>query len=438
MSTPPPGPAEPSSSPAGTPASSLDPERARSVLGGVVLGTLLVALDLAAMATALPAVAADLGLDRLFALPVAAWCLGLAVAVPLAALAARGGARWPVLLGAAALLVVGGVLAALAGLEEVGGSVGEGPATLMAVGRLVEGAGAGGVVVLAGSALAQAVPAALQARVQAALVLVTGAGAFLGALAGGLLGGIDGGWRAVPLLAAVLALVAVVQLRAVRTMPPVGAGPGGRVRPLLRRRPVAIGVSVGAVLGGVGVAGLVLAPLHLLDVSPAARGALVAATVLAALVGVVLASAAIARVGASLALAQAGTVGALLAAAGFALVPLTAGHGPGVAVLPLLLAGFGVGAAIQGTALVVSVVALQGEEREAIAALSVARRAGGVVGALVLLLLPLGRAGLEVAGPGLGTVGSAAVAAAVLLVLTLPALALLPRRSEPRHPPAVG
>ncbi|NNH24866.1 hypothetical protein HLB09_17570, partial [Pseudokineococcus marinus] len=92
------------------------PQQARSVLAGVLVATLLAALDLLAVAVALPEMALDLELERALALPVGAGVVGLVVAVPLAARLSRHGPR-PVLLGAAAALVVaGGVATALAPL----------------------------------------------------------------------------------------------------------------------------------------------------------------------------------------------------------------------------------------------------------------------------------------------------------------------------------
>ncbi|MEJ5886888.1 MFS transporter [Pseudokineococcus marinus] len=416
------------------------PQQARSVLAGVLVATLLAALDLLAVAVALPEMALDLELERALALPVGAGVVGLVVAVPLAARLSRHGPR-PVLLGAAAALVVaGGVATALAPLPT--GAAGDAPGSLLAVGlgRLAQGVGVGALVVGAGAALVRGVPAALQVRVQAALVLVTGVGALLGALVGGLLADVPGGWRAVPLLAPVLAVVALVLLRSVRALPrgeappPAAAGPSSWA--VLRHRVVLLGAVVGVVVGAVTVLVLVDAVLFLDLERPLLRGLLVAAGVVAGVVGVVGATTAIARVGRQPRLAQVGTAGALVAAAGTYLVGWLLLDGPPLALLPLVLVGAGLGAAVQATGLVVSILCPEGAEREAAAALGAGRRAGALVGALVVLLAPLA-GDLEGTGAAPAGVlsGVVAVVGVLALLAVVPVLAVLPRRGAVRHLP---
>lgn len=410
------------------------------MLAGVLVATLLAALDLLAVAAAVPEMALDLELERTVALPVGAAVVGLVVAVPLAARASRRGPRLPLLGLAAALVVVGGIATALAPVPT--GATGDGTASLLAVGlgRLAQGAGAGALVVGAGAALVTGVPASLQVRVQAALVLVTGVGAVLGALVGGLLADVPGGWRAVPLLAPVLAVVALVLLRSARARPredappPVGAGPSSWA--VLRHRVVLLGAVVGVVVGFVAVVALVDATYALQLERPLARGLLLAAGVLAGVVGVVAATAAIAKVGRHPGLAQAGTAGAVLAALGVVLGAWLLGPDQVAAVVPLLLVGAGLGAAVQGTGLVVSVLSPEGAEREAAAALGAARRIGGLLGALVVLLVPL-TADLDGVGPSpLGVLSLVAtVAGALSLLAVVPVLAVMPRRGDVRHPP---
>ncbi|MEJ5866884.1 MFS transporter [Pseudokineococcus sp. 5B2Z-1] len=416
------------------------PQQARSVLAGVLVATLLAALDLLAVAVALPELALDLELERALALPVGAGVVGLVLAVPLAARLSRHGPR-PVLLGAAAALVVaGGVATALAPLPT--GAAGDAPGSLLAVGlgRLAQGAGVGALVVGAGAALVRGVPAALQVRVQAALVLVTGVGALLGALVGGLLADVPGGWRAVPLLAPVLAVVALVLLRSVRALPrgeappPAAAGPSSWA--VLRHRVVLLGAVVGVVVGAVTVLVLVDAVLFLDLERPLLRGLLVAAGVVAGVVGVVGATTAIARVGRQPHLAQVGTAGAVVAAVGTWLVAWLVGAGQPAAVLPLVLVGAGLGAAVQGTGLVVSVLSPEGSEREAAAALGAGRRAGALVGALVVLLAPLaGDLDGTGAAPAGVLSGVVAVVGVLALLAVVPVLAVLPRRGPVRHLP---
>jgi len=410
------------------------------VLAGVLVATLLAALDLLAVAVATPELALDLELGRTPALPVGAAVLGLVLAVPLAARASRRGPRLPLLALAVALVVAGGVATASAPAPT--GATGDGAGALLAVGlgRLAQGAGAGALVVGAGAALVTGVPASLQVRVQAALVLVTGAGAVLGALVGGLLSDVPGGWRAVPLLAPVLALVALVLLRSARPLPSTGAAPPATAGPTpwaaLRSRVVLLGAVVGLVVGLVAVLALVAATYSLQLERPLLRGLLLAAGVLAGVVGVVAATAAIAAVGRHPALAQAGTAGAVLAALGAGLLAWLVGPGQPAAVVPLLLLGAGLGAAVQGTGLVVSVLCPEGSEREATAALGAARRVGGLLGAVLVLLVPLA-GDLDGLGPSpLGLLGRVVTVGAVLaLLVCVPVLAVLPRRGDVRHPP---
>ncbi|MEJ5945951.1 MFS transporter [Pseudokineococcus basanitobsidens] len=431
--------APPPAGPTGGAHPAASPREARSVLAGVLVATLLVSLDLLAVAAAVPELALDLELERAVALPVGASVLGVALAVPAAARAcARGPRAWLLAL-AAVLLVVGGVAVALAPVPD--GAAGDDPGSLLAVGlgRLVQGLGAGGLVVGAGSALATTVPAALQVRVQAALVLVTGAGAVLGALVGGVLAGVPGGWRAVPLLAPALAVVALVLLRPVRSRPVAAAPPAPAAGPsswsVLRHRVVLLGAVVGGAVGAVAVLALVQASLLLALEQPLPRGLLLAAGVLAGLAGVVGATTAIARVGRRPHLAQVGTAGAVVAAVGVLGLAWLVGPGRPASVVPLVLVGLGLGAVVQGTGLVVSVLCPEGAEREAAAALGAARRIGGVVGAVVVLLVPL-LGSVDGVGPtpqGVLTpvVG---VGGALLLLALVPVLGVLPRRGDVRHP----
>ncbi|WP_299037733.1 MFS transporter [uncultured Pseudokineococcus sp.] len=415
------------------------PGTARSVLAGVLVATLLAALDLVAAAVAAPALVLDLELERALAVPAAASVVGLVLAVPLAARASARGPRARLLVVAAALVVAGAALVALAPVPT--GAGGDDPASVLAVGagRLLAGAGAGALVVGAGATLASTVPAGLQVRVQAALVLVTGVGAVLGALVGGLLADVPAGWRVVPLLAPVLALVALVLLRSVRSLPRDAAGPPPEVAtPLgaLGTRVVLLGAVAGGVVGAVAVAVLVEAPLVLGLERPLLRGLLVAAGVLAGVVGVVAASAAVARLGARPQMAQVGTVGLVVAVAGLVLLPRLAGAGQATSVLPLLLVGAGLGAVVQGTGLVVSLACPPGQERQATGALGAARRAGALGAALVVMAAPLLGA---VDGTGAGPQGVldrvVVLGGALLLLACVPLLGVLPRQGEVRHPP---
>ncbi|MEJ5913028.1 MFS transporter [Pseudokineococcus sp. 1T1Z-3] len=416
------------------------PRQARSVLAGVLVATLLVSFDLLAAAAAMPELRRDLELERAVALPVAASVLGVALAVPVAARASARGPRLALLVAAALLVLAGGVAVTLApgptGLD------GDASASVLAVGlgRLAQGVGAGALVVGAGAALVTTVPTELQVRVQAALVLVTGVGAVLGALAGGLLADQVGGWRAVPLLSAALAVVALVLLRSVRARPRTSAPRSPAAGPsswaVLRQRGVLLGAVVGAVVGTTALLALVQTVLFLELTPPLVRAAVLVAGVLAGLVGVVAATAALARVGRAPAVAQTGTVGAVVAAAGLLLVAWLVLDGPPLALLPVVLVGLGLGAVVQGTGLVVSLLAPEGSEREATAALGAARRLGGVMAALLVLLLPLFGV-LDGSGPtpeGLLTpvVG---VGGTLLLLALVPLLGVLPRQGEQRHPP---
>ncbi len=412
----------------------------RQVLAGVLVATFLAALDLVAAAVAAPAAVLDLELERALAVPAAASVVGTVVAAPLAARASARGPRPLVLLLAAALLVVGGAAVALTPTPS--GAAGDdlGAVLALGLGRLLAGAGAGALVVAAGAALASAVPVGLQVRVQAALVLVTGVGAVVGALVGGLLADVTAGWRVVPLLAPVLAVVALALLRSVRARPDGAGGPLPETTSapgVLRSRVVLLGAVAVGVVGGVSVAVLVDVTLLLGLERPLLRGVLVAVGVVAGVAGVVLASAAVARLGARPQMAQVGTLGAVLGVVGLALLLRLVGPGEGTSALPLLLLGLGLGAAVQGTGLVVSLACPPGDERRATGALGAARRLGALVGAVVVVVVPfLGDLDGTGAEPQALLDRVVVVGGALLLLACVPLLGVLPRQGEVRHPPS--
>lgn len=411
----------------------------RQVLAGVLVATFLAALDLVAAAVAAPAAVLDLELERALAVPAAASVVGTVLAAPLAARASARGPRPLVLVLAAALLVVGGAAVALTPTPT--GATGDdvGAVLTLGLGRLLAGAGAGALVVAAGAALASAVPVALQVRVQAALVLVTGVGAVVGALVGGLLADVTAGWRVVPLLAPVLAVVALVLLRSVRAYPDDRGGPSPETTApgVLRSRVVLLAAVAVGVVGGVSVAVLVDVTLLLGLERPLLRGLLVAVGVLAGVAGVVLASAAVARLGARPQMAQVGTLGAVLGVVGLALLLRLVGPGEGMSALPLLLLGLGLGATVQGTGLVVSLACPPGDERRATGALGAARRLGALVGAVVVMVVPLlGDLDGTGAEPQALLDRVVVVGGALLLLACVPLLGALPRQGEVRHPPS--
>lgn len=241
----------------GAPAPTTSTRRLALLLGGLVA---LAIIGSSAVAVALPALSADLGLD----VAGRAWVLaafGLTFALATASfgrLADVVGLRLPLVVGAG-LFAAGSLVAAAAGSFPV-----------LIAGRLVQGAGGGAVPVLVTGLISARFSGAARARMLGAIGVVVSVVSGSGPLIGGAIAHVAS-WRAVVGLP-VLSLLLVVPVA--RLAPPSGGDRGG-------------GFDVcGALLVGVGVAGamvLLQAPGGALDPAVTAGVAAVTAAAAAAL-----------------------------------------------------------------------------------------------------------------------------------------------------------
>ncbi len=219
------------------------PERARTPLdgtqrllaAGLVLGVMLVAFESTALITALPTIAADLGGDSLYGVTLATYTLANMVALIAAGRAADRRGPLPTYLTAAAVFVVGLVVAALAPSMPI-----------VVLGRALQGAGAGGFAPIAYALIKRAFP---EDR-QPVMYVYLSAGWVLPSLVAPAFGGIiteQFGWRWV--FAGIIPLALVVA--AVVSVPMRRYGAIGTADP--RERSVAVAFGAAA-----GTAGLIL------------------------------------------------------------------------------------------------------------------------------------------------------------------------------------
>jgi EmrB/QacA subfamily drug resistance transporter len=177
-----------------------------AVYAGLMAALLLAALDQTVVVTALPRIVSDLGGLDDYSWVVTAYMLALTVTVPLYGKLGDVYGLRRMLVGALALFLLGTILCGLAqGMVE------------LVVFRAVQGAGAGGIVPLALTTVASAVPPRERGRYQGLIGAVFATAAVAGPTLGGIV--VDGpGWRwiffgSLPVGAAALALVAA-------TLPP--------------------------------------------------------------------------------------------------------------------------------------------------------------------------------------------------------------------------
>jgi EmrB/QacA subfamily drug resistance transporter len=180
-----------------------------AVLVALGLGVLLAALDQTIVATSLPTIAGELGGIDDLAWVVTAYLLAETVSAPLYGKLGDVRGRKPVLLGAIALFLAGSALSALAGSMPQ-----------LTVSRVVQGLGAGGLLVTAMGVLGDLVPPRERARYMGLVGGVWAVASIAGPLAGGLI--VDQlSWRLVfvvnlPIGAAALAVIAAKLPRAPR------------------------------------------------------------------------------------------------------------------------------------------------------------------------------------------------------------------------------
>lgn len=233
----------------------------------VGMSAALLASELAetVVATALPTIAADLGDLRLLALVTTAYLVTSTGVLPAYGWLSDRLGRRRLFVVAVALFAAGSVLGALA----------QGPWTLVGA-RLVQGCGAGGLLVLVQAEVAVLVPLRQRAAVMSGVGAVFAAAVIAGPPLGGWLAA-GPGWRWAFWLNLPLALAAVV---AAAVLMPADRPQPGQARPrsplsVFRRRQVRLATTGGLLLGASSFGMLVYLPTYLqlvLGLGPAGRG----------------------------------------------------------------------------------------------------------------------------------------------------------------------
>ena len=343
--------------------------RAAVLLVGMSAALLASELAETVVATALPTISADLGDLRLLALVTTGYLVASTAVLPAYGWLSDRYGRRRLFVVAVALFLVGSVFGALA----------PGPVTLV-LARLVQGSGAGGLLVLVQAEVAVLVPLRQRAAVMSGVGAVFAAAVIAGPPLGGWLAS-GPGWRWAFWLNLPLALAALVA--AVVLMPP--GRPTARTRPrsplsVLRRRQVRFATAGGLLLGASSFGMLVYLPTYLqlvLGLSPGWAGVLMLALFGGLGILTVVAAQVVRRNGPVRALLVGG---ALAVAAGLALLGSGAASSL-VAVVPaLVLLGAGIGCVWEVVVVVVQAGVGEAEVGTATGANNLLREAGVVVG----------------------------------------------------------
>ncbi|MGH3764350.1 MAG: MFS transporter [Pseudonocardiaceae bacterium] len=181
----------------------------QTILGGLMLGVLLAALDQTIVSTAIRTIADDLHGLNLQAWATTAYLITATISTPLYGKLSDLYGRKPFFLAAISIFIVGSVLCTIStSMYE------------LAAFRAVQGLGAGGLISLAFAIIGDIVAPRERARYQGYFLAVFGAASVIGPLAGGAFAGVDSilgiaGWRwvflvNVPIAAAALVVVARV------------------------------------------------------------------------------------------------------------------------------------------------------------------------------------------------------------------------------------
>jgi len=343
--------------------------RSAALLAGMSAALLASELAETVVATALPTIAADLGDLRLLALVTTGYLVASTAVLPAYGWLSDRFGRRRLFVVAVALFGVGSVLGALAA----------GPATLV-VARLVQGCGAGGLLVLVQAEVAVLVPLRQRAAVMSGVGAVFAAAVIAGPPLGGWLAS-GPGWRWVFWINLPLALAALVA--AVALMP--AGRPEAQARPrspfsVLRRRQVRYATAGGLLLGASSFGMLVYLPTYLqlvLGLSPSWAGVLMLALFGGLGILTVVAAQVVRRNGPVRGLLVAG---ALAVAGGLALLG-THASGSLLGVVPaLVLLGAGIGCVWEVVVVVVQAGVAEAEVGTATGANNLLREIGVVVG----------------------------------------------------------
>ena len=343
--------------------------RSTALLAGMSAALLASELAETVVATALPTIAADLGDLRLLALVTTGYLVASTAVLPAYGWLSDRFGRRRLFVVAVALFLLGSVLGALA----------TGPATLV-VARLVQGCGAGGLLVLVQAEVAVLVPLRQRAAVMSGVGAVFATAVVAGPPLGGWLAS-GPGWRWAFWINLPLALAALVA--AVALMP--AGRPGAQARPrspfsVLRRRQVRYATAGGLLLGASSFGMLVYLPTYLqlvLGLSPSWAGVLMLALFGGLGILTVVAAQVVRRNGPVRGLLVGG---ALAVAAGLALLGTDA-SGSLLGVVPgLVLLGAGIGCVWEVVVVVVQAGVAEAEVGTATGANNLLREIGVVVG----------------------------------------------------------
>ncbi|MFI2753823.1 MDR family MFS transporter [Cellulomonas sp. P22] len=186
-----------------------------TILGGLMLGMFLAALDQTIVATAIRTIGDDLNGLSLQAWVTTAYLITSTIATPLYGKLSDVYGRKPFYLLAIALFVTGSLLCGTAGSMYQ-----------LAMYRGLQGLGAGGLMALAITILGDLVPPRERARYQGFFLAVFGTSSVLGPVIGGFFAGADSilgitGWRWVFLVNVPLGILGIVVISRVLHLPPM-------------------------------------------------------------------------------------------------------------------------------------------------------------------------------------------------------------------------
>ncbi|MDQ4118242.1 MAG: MFS transporter, partial [Actinomycetota bacterium] len=186
-----------------------------TVLGGLLLGMFLAALDQTVVSTAIRTISDDLQGLSLQAWATTAFLITSTITTPLYGKLSDIFGRKPLFLTAISIFLIGSVLCTLSWSMYS-----------LAAFRAVQGLGAGGLMSLALTILGDIVPPRQRARYQGYFLAVFGTSSVIGPVIGGLLSGVDSflwidGWRWIFLVNVPVGLVALVVVTRVLNIPHV-------------------------------------------------------------------------------------------------------------------------------------------------------------------------------------------------------------------------
>ncbi|MDN5762594.1 MAG: MFS transporter [Microlunatus sp.] len=409
----------------------LSERRLVPLIGALMAGLLLSELDQSMVAAALPSIVADLdGVGNLMWVNTSYLLAATAVLPLYGALGDRHGRR-PVIIGALLAIMIGSVLGGLASDMAV-----------LILARVVQGLGAGGMLVLVQASVADVLPVRDRAPVMSVIGAVFAAGALGGPLIGGWLA--EGpGWRWIfwiNLPVGVIALIACRRLlprpEVSYPLPPVRAADLLPIR-LFADRTFALVAVAGLVLGLAMFGSVGYLPTYLqlsLGLSPAEAGLWMLTLVAGLAVGTLGSARVVSRTGVYRPLP---ITGAVLAAAALALLSQLPG-GVSVPVVGgcFVLLGLGIGLAWEVLVVMVQNTVSQERVGAATALNGFSREVGVLLGSA--LVGGLVSAGLSAGSDPMTTFGGAFAGLAMVALVAAAMLLGVRRRPLSTSQPATG